>query len=69
MLLTSFGYHEKWDRSMKKLIQFNRVDYNWIPKELTAEPYEVGNSQVRFKGKELTSLFRPGRTGHPTGRF
>ncbi|MCD7462143.1 hypothetical protein HAX54_047858 [Datura stramonium] len=42
---------------------------NGTPKELTAEPYEVRNSQVRFYGKELNYLFRPGRTGHSTGRY
>jgi len=27
---------------------------------LTAEPYEIGNSQVRFEGKELNAYFDRG---------
>ena len=44
---------------------------NWYTKtkELVVEPYEVGNSQVRFSGRELIRLFRPWRTGHSTRRF
>jgi hypothetical protein len=34
---------------MRNLIQLDRVDSkNGTPQELNAEPYEVGNSQVRF---------------------
>ncbi len=33
---------------MNNLIQLDMVNSNGTPKELTAEPYEVGNSQVRF---------------------
>ena len=43
-----FSLTRKWDRSTRNLIQLDMVDSNGIQKELTAEPYEVGNSQVRF---------------------
>lgn len=33
---------------MRNLIQLDMENENGIPKELTAEPYEVGNFQVRF---------------------
>nr|ATL76545.1 hypothetical protein [Chenopodium album] len=59
--LILFGSSEQINLEIQK-------ESHWFgtPKELTAEP--VGNSHVRF-GKELTLLFRPGRTSHSTGRF
>lgn len=33
---------------MRNIIQLDMVLKKGTPKELTAEPYEVGNSQVRF---------------------
>lgn len=44
----NFFNPKKLDRSTTNLIQLDMVDSNGIQKELTAEPYEVGNSQVRF---------------------
>lgn len=57
---------------MRNLIQFDILDSKTRDTkriDCRAEPYEAGNSQVRFEGKELTHLFRPGGTGRSTGRF
>lgn len=47
-VINLFWLARKRARSMRSLIQLDMVDLNGIPKELRAEPYEVGNSQVRF---------------------